>query len=470
MGLLVTIRREPRVSELESRVDEVVRENGLDTVVATAAGSSQRTEALARAVDGNLVAIDVDPRRLERVEAARQVLGRSPRAIADVRHAIPPSTLWFLSAQDDVGEAIFHIPRGEGVIAVEGGDERAVRDQLVRWSPNHRLERFVDADGATVLFAFPQRRTHVTFLIEKYTHKYGQSGISINLDNLVATLHQTGLASYDVVHYDERFHEGPPLEARDLAMPGGADGHAVVFVCHYHSAANPSVAMLEAAKAAGSKIIGVWLDKRTSVSTPEYAEVADINVVLDGNDFELPNAWPIFTPKNPQFFFDPGGERDIDVSFVGESRYLPQRRAFLQRLEAETRIRAKIIGSSASDTKRQLSIREYAEVFQRSKISVALTMDSVKQLKGRVFEAIHCGAMLMCDINPYINTYLRPGVEYVPFHDYEDLVEKCAYYLAHEDEMEAVRRAGHAKVVKYYSSSVFWRSLLARAGLLEGTV
>ena len=113
---------------------------------------------------------------------------------------------------------------------------------------------------------------------------------------------------------------------------------------------------------------------------------------------------------------------------------------------------------------RTLSVAEYARLYQRSKVSLAMTKDSVRQLKGRVFEIVHCGAMLMCDRNHHVSHYFTPGVEYVAYADYEDLVAKARYYLVHDDERLAIAAAGHRRAVSHYSHDVFWRSLLARLG------
>jgi spore maturation protein CgeB len=233
---------------------------------------------------------------------------------------------------------------------------------------------------------------------------------------------------------------------------------------HYHSNANPPVALLQQLRARGSRVVLVWLDKKISRNTPDYYAVADVNVVLDGNDFELPNAWPSFTPKNPRFFRDAGSPRDIDVSLVGEVRYLAQRKAMVDRLRTETRVAVTLCGTSAADTKRTLSVAEYAELYQRSRISLAMTKDTVRQLKGRVFEIVHCGALLCCDVNHHVQSYFTPGRDYVEYHDYEHLVDRLQYFLRHEEERAAVAAAGHRRATHFYSNDIFWRSLLSRCG------
>jgi len=465
---------------LLDRLAQLVATHRIDTIVETGCGNGELTAQLAGIAE-HVLAIDL---RAEAVAATRArlralgttnvrvVQGHPPRVLADLRAQIPARTLYCFRDSGlpvpPTRDEIFWVPRGQGLIAVWLSQGRgvsghaSVQDQLLRWSPDHAVELLPAGDGGAVLFALPRPAVHVTFLIEQYTAEYGKSGRSINLDNLVATLDQTGLASWNVVHYDQCFHDGREIPLAAISKPEGAAAHVLVCTCHYHSRANPSVALLQRAKASGTRVAFLWLDKKISRSTPEYYQVADLNVVLDGNDFDLPNAWPIFTPKNPIWFNDPGLERGIDVSLVGEVRYLSQRKAFVQRLEQEQRIAVQLFRTSAADPGRALSIADYARIYQTSKISLAMTKDAVRQLKGRVFEVLHCGALLLCDVNHNVSSYLVPGQEYVTWRDYEDLVAKCRHYLAHDDERSAIARAGHRKVVTFYNHQVFWSSLLAR--------
>lgn len=463
------------------RLQQIAQRLGLQAVVQTGAGRADLTRELLQlglpttvtavrssALESLVSACGGDGRRLQ------CVVGHPVRVLADLRRQLPPQTLHVFGPSGlpapTVRDELFWVPPACGAILVVCDAERGphgladVHDQLLRWSPDHAVQTLTADDGTPLLLALPAPRVHVTFLIEKYAFDYGTSGLSINIDNLVDTLAATGLATANVVFYDQCHHEGREIPLREISKPADCDVHVLVSTLHYHSRANPTVALLERAKASGTRLALVWLDKKISRSTPEYYAAADLNVVLDGNDFELPNGWPIFTPKNPVHFHDPGRPRDIGVSLVGEVRYLSQRKAIVERLKTEQRLEVQMFATSAADSRRALSVAEYAGLYQRSKISIAMTKDAVRQLKGRVFEVLHCGAMLLCDVNHHVSSYLRPGVDYVTWRDYEDLIEKARHYLQHDDERERIARQGHRQVTRFYNHEVFWRSLLARLG------
>ncbi len=402
--------------------------------------------------------------------------GLGTQALRDLLPALGPRNLFVLAGNGRdplyVPHCMHLLPRGVGTLLIglgrPGGpaDVGGLRDQLLLWDPEHRCEVRRCADGDWLLVR-PRRRVHVTLLMERYSHTYGKSGPSVNWDNLYCSLEQTGLASCSTVLYDDYHHQQRAFAAADFRRPPGVDEHALVCIYDHTNGHNPPIALLEQARRAGTRIAYVWLDTRILVHDAAYPAIADVNVMLDATEFDLPNAWPVFTPKNPAWFRDPGRldpewTRPIDVSVLGEMRFLRQRKDLLPRLQQERRLRIHAPGSSATDPARRLSNEDYARVFQQSKISLALSKDRVRQLKGRLIEIPLCGAMLLADINPYIDRYFAPFREYVPFRDYEDLIGLCRYYLEHEDERAAIALAGSRKANRFYSAQVFWQSLFAR--------
>ena len=113
----------------------------------------------------------------------------------------------------------------------------------------------------------------------------------------------------------------------------------------------------------------------------------------------------------------------------------------------------------------RLSVDEYARIYMRSKIALNFCYhpNLIAQCKSRVFEATLCGAMLLEADNSETARRFEPMVDYVPFTDETDLVEKVRYYLAHESERMEIAARGHQKAKKMYTGDLFWKTVFRRA-------
>lgn len=176
-------------------------------------------------------------------------------------------------------------------------------------------------------------------------------------------------------------------------------------------------------------------------------------------------------------FYDKGLQRDIDVCFVGGID--PQR--WPDRVKQINFLRANGIDVVAVGGQRakRLSWEEYATYLNRSKISLSFTVVELfartldgaamvrrrtSQLKGRVFETLSCGAMLMEDDGMQTREFFQPGVDYVMFHGEDDLLKKVRYYLKHEDGRRTIAQSGHRKVTEIYNARNMWAHLFRRMG------
>lgn len=112
----------------------------------------------------------------------------------------------------------------------------------------------------------------------------------------------------------------------------------------------------------------------------------------------------------------------------------------------------------------RLPVDEYARIYMRSKIALNFCYhpNGMAQLKGRIFEATSCGAMLMEADNPETAKLFEPMVDYVPFTDETDLVEKVRYYLAHNSERMEIAAKGHQKATEKYTGEMFWKTVFKR--------
>ncbi len=215
-------------------------------------------------------------------------------------------------------------------------------------------------------------------------------------------------------------------------------------------------------------IVVVWGD---SVNHMEEAEsllpYIKFNIPLESPSYYLqvtnqPEKYlPVtFTPLDPRIFCNPNMKRDIDVSFVGTMKDHPDRYAGISALNSNG---IEVFQSGGLEENR-LSIDEYALVYKRSKIALNFCYhpSGMVQIKGHVFEATSCGAMLMEADNPETAKLFEPMVDYVPFTDERDLVDKVRYYLAHDDEREEITANGHKKVNEKYNPEIFWQIVIEK--------
>jgi spore maturation protein CgeB len=89
----------------------------------------------------------------------------------------------------------------------------------------------------------------------------------------------------------------------------------------------------------------------------------------------------------------------------------------------------------------------------------------VRQLKGRTFEIPGAGGFLVSEYVDELEEYYRVGEEVVCFHDPEDLVDRCRYFLAHETERRAIADAGFGRTLREHTYERRFTELFRAAGL-----
>ncbi len=134
--------------------------------------------------------------------------------------------------------------------------------------------------------------------------------------------------------------------------------------------------------------------------------------------------------------------RTHDLAFVGtvDAATRPKRAALVAMLER--RFGMATFGATAAT---RLEPEATADVFASARI--VFNESVLGDLNFRVFEAMACGAMLVTErIENGLTDLFTPG-EHLDVFGPEDLVEKIAYWLAHEDERARVAAAG-ARLVR----------------------
>lgn len=153
------------------------------------------------------------------------------------------------------------------------------------------------------------------------------------------------------------------------------------------------------------------------------------------------------------------GARENDVVFRGN---VPKPSDWMYYLRKDIEPALKRLQKSCRviAPKARVSADEYYEEMLKSKICISPF--GYGEICWRDFEGIICGCLVIkpdmghVETNPDIFT---PYQTYVPVRwDYSDLEEKCAYYLAHEDERERIVVNAFNVLDEFYKNCVFMSS------------
>ncbi len=96
--------------------------------------------------------------------------------------------------------------------------------------------------------------------------------------------------------------------------------------------------------------------------------------------------------------------------------------------------------------------REAPLVFAGSKINLNITLRSI--LSGvplRAFDIMACGGFLISNYQSDFVDLFTPDEDFVVYYDYEDLKEKTAFYLQHDEARKRIAASGKEKVEKHHT-------------------
>jgi spore maturation protein CgeB len=120
----------------------------------------------------------------------------------------------------------------------------------------------------------------------------------------------------------------------------------------------------------------------------------------------------------------------------------------------------------------------YVALFSESRISLGFLVlgdthrsrRPLRQIRLREFEAPMAGAFYVTGWIEEIALHYEVGTEIVCYRSQEELVDRCRYYLRHEDERDRIRRAGHARARRDHTWTRRFEDLfgeLRRRGLVR---
>lgn len=217
-------------------------------------------------------------------------------------------------------------------------------------------------------------------------------------------------------------------------------------------------------------------------------------------DYRRIGARPIYCQEaaNPKFYRSYDVKKLYDVTFVG-SRYgdRPQWLQGVRREGIDVRIwgsgwasqkptwrmrlgrwRRKMLGRPLPPKEEQpdswplgvanspLPDKSMVKLFSQSRINLGLSTCGDTQLEKRIiqvrlrdFEIPMSGGFYITEHSEELTEFFRPGEEVITYTDLKDLVDKCRYYLAHEDERERIRVAAYQRAITEHT----WQARLSRA-------
>lgn len=98
------------------------------------------------------------------------------------------------------------------------------------------------------------------------------------------------------------------------------------------------------------------------------------------------------------------------------------------------------------------TLTEMPKIFHLSKINLNMTIKPIQTgLPLRIFDIMGCGGFLMTNYQAELTDLFEIGVDLEAYASMEELVDKCAYYLEHEDERKQIALNGYRKVCEQHT-------------------
>ncbi|MDE6606844.1 MAG: glycosyltransferase [Lachnospiraceae bacterium] len=93
------------------------------------------------------------------------------------------------------------------------------------------------------------------------------------------------------------------------------------------------------------------------------------------------------------------------------------------------------------------TLTQMPKVFRLSKINLNMTVRPIQTgIPLRIFDILGCGGFLMTNYQPELLEHFEIGVDLEVYTELDELLEKCSYYLTHEEERKQIARNGYRKV------------------------
>ncbi len=98
------------------------------------------------------------------------------------------------------------------------------------------------------------------------------------------------------------------------------------------------------------------------------------------------------------------------------------------------------------------TLTEMPKVFHLSKINLNMTIKPIQTgLPLRIFDIMGCGGFVTTNYQAELPEFFEIGVDLEAYSSMEELVDKCAYYLEHEEQRKQIALNGYHKVKEHFT-------------------
>lgn len=194
-----------------------------------------------------------------------------------------------------------------------------------------------------------------------------------------------------------------------------------------------------------------YFDAAIKLQTSVYGQNL-LQEVLDGEMLAQLERYFVIA-KSPRSF--------SDLSLIFSTTVLSYKIAQLERLSLIAEMSKRFPTDVYTDDEREFVLarnkgladywNEAPKIFNRSRINLNLTLRSIRSgIPLRVWDIMASGGFCITNYQPEIPLYFEEDKDIVIFRSKEELFDKTAYYLSHEEERAAIALSGYNKVRKYH--------------------
>ena len=102
-------------------------------------------------------------------------------------------------------------------------------------------------------------------------------------------------------------------------------------------------------------------------------------------------------------------------------------------------------------------------IFRNSKINLNMTIKPIRTgLPLRIFDILGCGGFCMTNCQEELEDLFRIGTDLEAYGSPEELEEKCAYYLTHEEERQRIAANGYRKAAESHTYRIRMAEMLRK--------